>query len=429
MNILIIYPHWPPSNLVGAQRLRLIANGLVRIGHEVNVVTVDPKYYEEPLHWPLCDFVDAAIDVKYTKALRIGPIRLIGDIGIRGFWFLYRESRHLIHSKRIDFIWISVPSFYTGLMGRLLNYQTKVQYGIDYIDPWVRENDQRKGWRFILTNFLARFLEPWAIGKASIISGVSRRYFYPVLERNHISSDPIECKWKSKRTQNDVYELSFPYGYDPNDYEIITNKPPSDSSAKIWLYAGAFMPHSRKVVLAFFQALSDLIGRSDWNNDIKIRFIGTGNYQGESIAQMAHIYGLESLVEEQRERLPNNEVLSLLSNAECQLLFGSTEPHYTPSKVFQLLLSHRPIVGALHQQSDGFSLLKDCGADRYMVGFDKIDGLRYRFKTSISSFIRDREWATDLSPLDQFSVENAARKIENTLNKVFQTSVGEKALK
>ena len=33
------------------------------------------------------------------------------------------------------------------------------------------------------------------------------------------------------------------------------------------------------------------------------------------------------------------------------LVLGSTEPHYTPSKVFQAMLSRRPVFAMLHRDS------------------------------------------------------------------------------
>ena len=45
--LLIIYPHWPPSNLAGVHRSRLIANYSRDFGWDVTVLTVDSDHYEE----------------------------------------------------------------------------------------------------------------------------------------------------------------------------------------------------------------------------------------------------------------------------------------------------------------------------------------------------------------------------------------------
>ena len=41
--MLIIYPHWPPSNLVGVHRVRLIANELHSLGWQAIVLTIDER--------------------------------------------------------------------------------------------------------------------------------------------------------------------------------------------------------------------------------------------------------------------------------------------------------------------------------------------------------------------------------------------------
>ena len=47
--LLIIYPHWPPSNLVGVHRPRLIANNLLAVNWKVTILSVEEGYYEENL--------------------------------------------------------------------------------------------------------------------------------------------------------------------------------------------------------------------------------------------------------------------------------------------------------------------------------------------------------------------------------------------
>lgn len=418
MNILILYPHWVPSNLVGVQRVRLLANGLIMIGHNVDVVCVNSEYYEEPLSWELSDLVDPRCNVFTTKAFGIGPVRLVGDIGIRGAWFLYRECLKLIRRKQIDFIWISVPSYYVGLLGRLIQLKTSIPYAIDYIDPWVRNNDTRKGWRFSLTNYLAKFLEPIVVKRAAIISGVSKSYIMPVLMRNFVFSNDREEVWLEKGGSHTTHELVFPYGYDEHDYNQLSNE---SRQEKVWLYAGAFMPRARAVVRAFLQAIATLEKAQRWDDGIKISFVGTGQYQGESIAEMAETLGIDHILEESRERIPYTEVLKELAKSDSILLFGSTEAHYTPSKVFQSLLASRPIVGALHSKSDGLDILKDCGAAKYVVKISEGDDLKEKFIKVLIERLQESEWKTDLSPIAEYRVEETAKKAEKVIRQVLVT--------
>ena len=122
--VLIIYPHWVPANLAGVQRPRLIGNYLKQFGWQPLLLTVDAKYYEEPLDPLLEKTVSNDIEVIYTKAYRVTKPRIIGDIGLRAFPFLKKEALKICGERQIDFIWIPIPSFYTAILGRIL-YKVK----------------------------------------------------------------------------------------------------------------------------------------------------------------------------------------------------------------------------------------------------------------------------------------------------------------
>ena len=66
--LLIVYPHWPPSNLAGVHRSRLIANFSREFGWDVTVLTVNESHYEETLDPDLCKLVAPHVDVVKTDA-------------------------------------------------------------------------------------------------------------------------------------------------------------------------------------------------------------------------------------------------------------------------------------------------------------------------------------------------------------------------
>ena len=51
--IIIVAPHFPPSNLAAVHRARLFAKYLPEFGWEPIVVTIHHKYYEEKPDWDL----------------------------------------------------------------------------------------------------------------------------------------------------------------------------------------------------------------------------------------------------------------------------------------------------------------------------------------------------------------------------------------
>jgi len=411
-NILIIYPHWPPSNLAGVHRARLIANYLTDFGWHPIVLTVHPDFYEEKQDWDMLKTVSPTIEVQHVAAFKVGKPRIIGDIGLRAFLQLKKAALQLIKEKKIDFIWIPIPSFYTAILGRLLYNKTKIPYGIDYIDPWVRDISNRKNLRSILSLAIAKLLEPYAVKKASLISGVSEPYYLPVLERN----------FKDKK----IVHVGMPYGFDPNDHVIkIENiKYPWDDFPDCipYIYAGAFLPLSGLFIDLLFKSLYQLKKENKLNEKIKLFFVGTGNYSHKSITEYALEHSVNEYVVEIRDRYPFLHVLNFLSAAKGVLLIGSTEKHYTASKTFQSILSKRPVFSIMHAESTAVEVFKECKADAYLVEYlelEEKDKLEQKIKQSFENFIfEEKAYLPDLENLDKYSAKKSALKLVEAIQKV-----------
>jgi hypothetical protein len=101
--------------------------------------------------------------------------------------------------------------------------------------------------------------------------------------------------------------------------------------------------------------------------NVEFHFIGTGKTpndpQGFNIKSMAERYGLwQSVVFEYPKRIPYLDVLIHLEAADAVFILGSTEPHYTPSKTYQGVLSKKPILAVLHSASTAVEVLQKSGA-------------------------------------------------------------------
>ncbi len=369
--ILIISPHFPPSNLAAVHRSRLFALHLPAFGWEPTILTVDEKYYEEELDPNLSRLLPSGLVVEKAGAMRVTRPRLIGDIGLRGFIPLYRKAKRLIRQKKIDFLYIPIPSFYVALLGRWLHASTGVPYGIDYIDPWVHRfpGSDRFLSRHWFSMKLSALLEPIAVKKASLITGVAEGYYKGVLERNPHLKD--RCQFGA-----------MPYGGEKADHEKVAelgvrpylfNKRPG----KIQLmYAGAMLPKAYAPLEAIFQAMSRNRNVVD---GLEIHFIGTGKRaddpEGYNIRPLAEKYGLwETIIFEHPRRIPYLDVLVHLEGADGVFILGSTEPHYTPSKVYQGVLSGKPILAVLHRESTAVKVIRAANAG-VVLAFDGDNGI------------------------------------------------------
>jgi hypothetical protein len=95
---------------------------------------------------------------------------------------------------------------------------------------------------------------------------------------------------------------------------------------------------------------------------VNFHFIGTGKTPndplGYNIKPIAQRYNLwESIVWEYPARIPYLDVLVHLNEADGVFILGSTEPHYTPSKVFQAVLSKKAIMAVLHRNSTALEVI------------------------------------------------------------------------
>ncbi|WP_162053135.1 glycosyltransferase family protein [Pontibacter pamirensis] len=409
--LLIIYPHWVPSNLAGVHRPRLIANFLKEFGWQPILLTVSPDFYEEIADPDIARTASKDIEVVYTKAYNVTKPRVVGDIGLRAFPFLYRKSIEIVNSRKIDFIWIPIPSFYSALLGRLIHSKTGVPYGIDYIDPWVRDISNRQDWRSKFSLLVAKCLEPIAVKKAALISGVSTAYYAPVLERNF--------------KDNAIAHVGMPYGFDPNDHDIIIDKlklPWSGIDCEPLVYAGAFLPNSHLFVKLLFQAIKEQLAQGAWDKRKQLFFLGTGLYAGTTIADYAKQYDIEDIVHEVRERFPFLHVLNFLSAAYAVMIIGSTEKHYTPSKTFQALLSKRPVFGIFHHESSAVNVLQECQATALLVEYQE-QADEQQLRADISAKLQvllsgHFKWKPELDRLEKYSAKASAKALVQKLDQL-----------
>ncbi len=383
--ILILYPHFPPSNLAGVHRARLFAQHLPSFGWEPIVLTVHEKFYEEALDIHLEKLLPAVLRIEKVDAFKVTKPRLIGDIGLRAFFQLYKRAKQLIVSEKVDFLYIPIPSFYCALLGRWLNHSTGIKYGIDYIDPWVHTfpGSDKVFSRHWFSTKVAAFLEPVAVKKTSLITGVAEGYYKGVLERNPHLLKRVVCG-------------AMPYGGEESDHKSLEhlaiepylNK---KKAGKIQLvYAGAMLPNAYLPLEQIFKAVRQHL---DLFSNVEFHFIGTGKRTNDpasyNIKALAQQYGLwQTNVFEYPQRIPYLDVLVHLNNADAVFILGSVEPHYTPSKVYQGILAGKPILAVLHKESTAAKVIREANAGIALTfnGIDDINFIQENFSDAWKSF-------------------------------------------
>ncbi len=419
--VVIVAPQFPPSNLAAVHRTRLFAKHLPAYGWEPIVITVQPEYYEEDLDWNLLELVPDDLRVERVPALPTEPVRLVGSIGIRGFVPLLRRVLKLEKEEDIDFLYLPIPPHYTSLIGRIVHSLRDLPYGIDYIDPWVQsqwhpdEKPLNKHW---WARKLADVLEPVAVRKASLITGVAEGYFDDVLERN-------------PELQEQTVTAAMPYGGEEADHRAVAEMDAepylfdeTDDTFRL-VYAGALLPKARKPLECILQAMSV---EPETFEDVRFQFIGTGTSpddpEGYQIRPVAEKYGVwESHIDEHPPRIPYLDALVHQEAADAVFVLGSTEPHYTPSKVYQGVLAEKPILAVLHEASTAGKVVRETGAGQ-VLDFDGADDVGRIANTFADTFSQFRAFASDFDAqqvdrerFEQYSARSVTETLANTLDK------------
>jgi hypothetical protein len=418
--ILIISPHFPPSNLAAVHRSRLFALHLPAFGWEPIILTVHEDYYEEQLDRNLEALLPSGLKIEKAGAFKVTRPRLIGDIGLRAFFQLYVKAKQIIRREKIDFLYILIPSYYPALLGRLLHSTTGVQYGIDYIDPWVHHfpGSEKKFSRHWWSTKLSEFLEPIAVKKAILITGVAEGYYKAVFERNpHLYNQAISGAMPyggEIRDHHTVKEIkTIPYLFVPHPTKIQ------------FVYAGAMLPKAHEPLRLILDAIKSNLHLF---SDVEFHFIGTGkrandseSYNIKPAAEKAGLWG--SVIFEYPKRIPYLDVLIHLESATGIFVLGSTEPHYTPSKVYQGILSGKPVFAVLHKASTAAEVVSSTQAGVCcLIDPENLGSLGKDFIAAFQQFRKFRETFhpenVSMEGLEQYSAHAVTKQLADLLNRI-----------
>lgn len=360
--VALVTGHFPPSNLVGAQRARLWSRYLPEFGWEPIVVTGDPRQYEERPAPDLERLVAPGLRVIHAATMPTRPVRIVGDIGLRAFWGCYRALAALAAKREIDFVLVTIPSNFLAAVGRLIHRRYGVPYGIDYQDPWLNRTPaaDRLFSRAWGTHCLGAWLEPWAVREAALITGMAPGYVAGMLERNPTVAEKAVLAY-------------MPMGSAPEDFAAVQDLnrapflfTPGDGRFHM-IYAGALLPAGFVVLDAFLAGLGRVRETApDVAARLRVHFVGTGTSpddpHGHQVLPRARRAGVEEMVSEHPHRIGYVDTLNHLMHCDGVLVLGSTEPHYTPSKVFQAMLSRRPVFAMLHERSTAVDMIRQARA-------------------------------------------------------------------
>jgi hypothetical protein len=154
-----------------------------------------------------------------------------------------------------------------------------------------------------------------------------------------------------------------------------------------------------------------------------VHFVGTGkranHASGDWVLPYITRYRLEELVSEVPGRVPYFDVMRHLQLAGGNLILGSTDPHYTPSKVFQVMHARRPVLALLHDQSTATDFLRSSGAGTVVSFAEGMLPSVASVASAVQQFVLEAPaWRsrTDWSQFEAFTARHSTRLLAQALD-------------
>jgi hypothetical protein len=341
--VLIVSPHFPPVNAPDMQRVRVALPYFVAAGWEVTVLTVDDPTPTAPLEPELAKTVPA--DVRVVRAhccsRRWTGLLGVNNVALRSLPFLLLAGGRLLGGRRYDVVYFSTTMFIVLPLGRLWRMLSGVPYVIDLQDPWITDYYERPGsppppggWKYRFAQGLGRILEGWTMRRAAGLLAVSGAY--------------LESMRRCYPSLRSIPAEELPFGSpDPDLAHLratLGRRPALLPAGGMRLaFAGALGPGQLAAVEVLFAALAGLRRAGP---RVTVHFFGT-SYDPAArpvTLALAAQYGLQDLVFERPGRLRYFDALQVTLEAEGNLLFGSTDLAFTPSKLLAVLAAGRPVL-------------------------------------------------------------------------------------
>ena len=359
--LLMISPHFPPDSSAGTHRVRLLAPHLEAHGWRPTVLTVAEQDYEGRVDPELAALVPPSLAVVRSRALSVRATRPfgVGDLGLRALPGLRRAAWRLCGQDAFDAVFITIYPTYPAVLGPMIKRRFGLPFVLDYQDPWVGAWGRAVGggaagavdFRSRSTRAIAARLEPRVLRAADGVTAVSARTYEDAFARIGVAPRAV---------------AEIPIGWDSADLDALARRGgrarliPEDGRVNI-CYTGTLLPLGVATLRAVLTAARAVLDRDPLAADrLRFYFFGTSNQAagGEPrVVPHARELGVEHLVHEHPARLDYLDALDALRQASALLLIGSSEPHYTPSKVFPALLASRPLLAVYHSESTAVEML------------------------------------------------------------------------
>jgi glycosyltransferase involved in cell wall biosynthesis len=404
MNILYISQYFPPE--VGATQNRAVemAGHLVRLGHQVTVLTEFPNHPK------------GIIPEQYRG--RLYEIDELNGIRVIRVWVLARPKKNFFtrmgfylsfmfvaalvgtFSKgRYDIVYATSPPYFVGVTGLWLSLVKRARFVYEVRDLWLRSAKELGEVNNPRVLALAGHLDNLYYRKAKRVIAVTQGIYQELLakglkEKLHLVYNGTNTELLYDRGAGKRHELGW-------DGRFVV------------LYAGILgIAQGLEHICAAARAMKTVA-------DVQFVFIGEGPVK-EQVRQLQKEWALTNLT--LMEQVAREEIADYVSAADCGLVPLKNKEVFRgalPSKMFDIMACRRPVI--LSVDGEARELLEKVGAGLYVEpeNVEQLQQAVLRLKT-------DRALCASMGQAGRAFVENnfsrrqAAVNLEGILQQVMQ---------
>jgi hypothetical protein len=422
-DVLIVAPSFTPTSNPPTQRVRFFARHLPAFGWRPRILSVERRYYEEPPDAEIESLLPPGLEILRTPAY---PARLtrpfgVGDLGIRAYRPMRRVLRGICQTARPALLFIPGPPWHTFLLGADMRDEFGIPYVLDYIDPWVSAAGADGHWwtKAYWYRRVAVALEPRAVRGAARITAVSDG-----------TNEGVQAMYPALPA---AMFTGIPYGFEPSDFETLRRRPrpnglwQAGDGALHVVSVGAMLPNGYETLRALFTALQAL-RETPLGARLRLHFVGT-TYEPTPrqglVEPVAREMGLGDVVTEHPARVPYLDALNLLCSADGIVALGSSEAHYTASKIFPSILARRPLLAIYHAASSVCDVVRQAHGGE-LVTYDDVDRAATRapaIADALTRLFAPGGYDPEAVRWDSFA-EYSAERMTARLARVFDAAAG-----
>lgn len=331
MRFLLLTQYYPPEIGGAPTRLQFMAEQLIRLGHEVEVVTARPNY-------PRGRFLDNRGSKLYVRELRNGivvhRVWLYPAIGggprriINYATFSLTSIFGLFRTKKPDYLFVESPPLITCIPAYLAKFVWGAPYIFNVADLWpdaaVENGFLRKG----LIHRLLLALESWSYRGAAYVNAVTEGIRDALISEKLVPVEKV---------------LFLPNGVDVVHYQrrepdFLLKKQLGLEGKRVVLWAGTIGHfHGLEYVLQAAKLLEN-------TPEIHFLFLGDGSARSH-LERLTVELNLRNV--SFKDPVPIEELPPYYSIAECGLASLRALPSHDgarPSKIFSVLASGKPLI-------------------------------------------------------------------------------------